>query len=344
MEENKNNINATLPSVITPTSFVFNGATNVPKILLFEDGCLNFLPEEEYQIGLFFDTYGCASFSFNNCLEIDGSRRIDLKLYSEENIKWLKENYMVNGKLNFSDRDLVVLSGTNPDWGNDTWSIFEFARKNGLICESDEPWNFRSNDSKINNKANYYNYKRTAVNQKKADELLKRFEIKGEWVPRDSWLEASQYGVVQVYTKAWYKRNGKYYNPVPNSSGHGITLVKKSEEKIFDQYDPFVKQLERDEDFYPFGFKLSLIEKTMTKPTIENNALVQLVSGVGGFGLYLDGKILVDDVDKIMATFIVRNTITVNGKKRFMGGATATLQQAEWDMFDKYNLKMEKLS
>ena len=306
-------IKGQLISAVTPKSYEFNGMTTIPKIILFEDGCLNFLPEEEYQIGVYFDTFGCASFSFNNCLEIDGLRRIDLKLYNDENIKWLKENMMVNGKLNFSDRDLVVLSGTDPQWGNDTWSIFEFARKNGLVCESDAPWDFRNRDPKVNTKENYYNYKREELNKKKATELLKRFEIKGEWVMRENWLEASKYGVIQVYTRAWFERNGKYYNPTPNTSGHGITMVKKSEEKIFDQYPPFVKQMERDEDFYPYGFKLSLIEKIMEKPIIKNNTLIQLVSGNGGFGLYLDGKIFVDDLAKIIASWLVRTKGNTSG-------------------------------
>lgn len=329
-------INGTIESEITPTSFEFNGMTTIPKIILFEDGCLNSLPEEEFQTGVYFDTYGCASFSFNNCLETDGERRIELGLYSADNTKWLQDNMMINGKLNFSDRDTVVKSLTNPDWGNSSWQIFSLMSQAGLICESDAPWDFRSRDPKINNKANYYNYIRSTESDAKAKEFLKRFEIKAEWVNRENWLEASKYGVIQVYTRAWFKRPGtdKYYNPTPNASGHGIMLAQKSTEKIFDQYDPFIKQMERDEDFYPDGFKLSLIEKTMTKPIIKDNTLVQLIyagPGGGGFGLFLSGKIRVGDTAGILATFYMRNNGDTKGK-------TLPLTKEQWDMFEKVSL------
>ena len=332
-----NELNGQLESVITPTSFEYNGMTNIAKILLFEDGCFSSLPEEEWQLGTYFDSYGCASFSFLNALETAINRALELDLYSAENAKWLKDNYSINGKINFNDRDLVVLSDTDPQWGNSTWNVFEASRKKGLICQTDDDWDYKSRDVKYS-KENYYKYQRTEKNDKKAKELLKRFEIKGEWASRDNWLEASKYGAIQVYTRAWFKRdNGIYYNPTPNASGHGIMLVHQPTHKLFDQYNPFIKQMERDEDFYPMGFKLNLIEKTMEKPIIKNNTLIQLVSGQGGFGLYLDGKIIIDSLDKILASWLVRTGGNTNGM-------TKALQQTEWDMFKKVNLKMEEIN
>lgn len=325
-----------LDSLVTPTSFEYNGMTTIAKTLLFEDGCLNSLPEEEWQLGTYFDSYGCASFSFLNALETVANRSLELGLYSSENTKWLKDNFSVNDKINFNDRDLVVLDGTDPNWGNSTWNVFEFARKNGLICQTDDDWDYKSRDIKYS-KENYYKYQRTAENNKKAKELIKRFEIKGEWVSRDNWLEASKYGGIQVYTKAWHKRGDKYYNPVPNSSGHGIMLVHQPTHKLFDQYNPFLKEMERDEDFYPMGFKINLIEKVMEKPVIKNNTLIQLVSGNGGFGLFLDGKIIVDSLDKILASWLVRTGGNTTGM-------TKALQQEQWDMFPRYNLKMEPIN
>ena len=37
-------IKGQLISAVTPKSYEFNGMTTIPKIILFEDGCLNFLP------------------------------------------------------------------------------------------------------------------------------------------------------------------------------------------------------------------------------------------------------------------------------------------------------------
>ena len=73
----------------------------------------------------------------------------------------------------------------------------------------------------------------------------------------------------------------------------------------------------------------------MTKPKIENNSLLQLVEGEGGFGMFLDGKIYIDDTAKILASVIMRNNGNLNGKIK-------ALTQEQWDMFEKYNLKGEK--
>lgn len=324
---------------VKPLSFEFRGMTSIEETLLFEDGCIQFLPENEYQIGSYFDTYGCVNFSLDNALETDGTRRIDLKLYSDDNTKWLKDNYTVNGKLNFSDRDLTVMSGTDPNFGNDGWTVFETAKKWGLVCESDAPWDFRNPNPTQNNKNLYYSYKRSKKSEEKALEFLKRFEVKAEWVTRENWLDASKYGVLQVYTNAWYQRNGKYYNPRPGSAGHAIMMAKKNEEKIFDSYDPFIKQMERDEDFYYLGLKLSLIEKVMTKPTILNNTKIMMVEGGGNIGLYLDGNIIVDDTAKLNDVWIARNS--KNGF--FSGGPVKSLTREQWNLFNKVNLKGEPI-
>ena len=63
----------------------------------------------------------------------------------------------------------------------------------------------------------------------------------------------------------------------------------------------------------------------------KNNVLIN-----GGFGLFLDGKIIVDSLDKILASWLVRTGGNTNGM-------TKALQQEQWDLFEKYNLKMVKL-
>lgn len=326
-----------LKSDISPTSFEFGGMTSIEKTLLFEDGCLNYLPENELQLGIYFDTYGCASFSFLNALETVATRCLELGLYSDDNAKWLKDNYFVNGKINFSDRDLVVMSGTDPEWGNSSARVLESVQKNGLICESDDYFDFRNRDASINSKENYYNYQRTEKNWEKAREFLKRFDVQAEWVNRSQWKEASKYGVIQVYVRAWFRReNGLYYNPTPGRYGHGVMLASKSELKLFDHYDPFIKQTEKEEDIYIIGFKINLTEKIMEKPKLENNTLLQEVTQSGKFGLYLDGKILVGGAGEILATFYMRNNGDTKGK-------TKPLTLEQWNMFDKYNLKMEKI-
>lgn len=322
---------------IHPFSYEFGWMTWIEEVLLFEDGCIQYLPEPENQSGIYFDTYGCVNFSLNNALETLIPRVVELSLFGPDNIKWLSSNYLVNGKVNFSDRDLTVMSGTNPSVWNDGWTVFTTAKNRWLICESDAPWDFRNTNPIENNKLNYYNYSRSDANEKKAKEFLKRFEIKAEWVGRENWLEASKYWVLQVYTKAWFERNGKYYNPTPWSLNHAIELAKKSENKIFDTYDPFIKEMEKDEDFYYLGLKINIIEKTMAKPILKNNTLIMMVTGGWDIWMYLDGRIIKDEPAKLLAVWFARSS----KNDAFTGWLVKSLTQEQWDMFEKVNLKWE---
>lgn len=329
---------------IKPTDFVsgemdaFSG-DNEPE--LYPDGCIAHLPVNEAQIGIYFDTYGCVSFSANNALETDGNYKIKNKIYSAENIKWLEEvGYSKNGILNFSDRDLIVMSGTIPDLGNYLDKVADTARNKHLIPESMASWDFRNRDASVNNKANYYNYKRTEEAQKISDEFGKRFEVRYRFVPLNNFASEGKKRVIQVLSCSNRNKKGDvFFCPVSHQSGHAMMLARHSDWSIFDHYEPFLKNYEGEKDFYPMGMSFSLVEKNMSnnqKPVIADNTLIQLVTAPGGFGLYLDGKIIVDSLDKIIASWLVRNNGNLNGK-------TKALVKEQWDLFPKVNLKMEKI-
>ena len=74
-------------------------------------------------------------------------------------------------------------------------------------------------------------------------------------------------------------------------------------------------------------------------PKLEENTLVQLVSGGGEVGLYLDGNIIIDEPSLIQFTWIQRNS----KGGIFQNGHVAQLVKEEWDKFPKVNLKMQKL-
>lgn len=324
-----------------PFSYEFKGMTDIEEDILFPDGCIAYLPESEEQISIFFDIYGCVSFSFNNSLETLIARKIDLEKFSRKNIKWLKENIYKNEKPNISDRDLVVMSGTDPDKGNDGWSVFLTAKNKGVTSEEIVPYDLKNKNYKYNNKLDYYSYQRSKKAQEFADEFKKRFEIKAEWVHRDNWKEASQRGCLQVYTKAWFKnpKNGKYYNPTPGEYGHAIQLVNTDLLEIFDSYNPFIKDLEKPEDFYPFALKINIFDKSMTKPKLENNSLILMVTGPGDVGLFLDDQIIKDNPALILTTWLARNS--KNGV--FTGAPVKSITEEQWNLFDKTDLKGNKL-
>jgi hypothetical protein len=60
------------------------------------------------------------------------------------------------------------------------------------------------------------------------------------------------------------------------------------------------------------------------------------VEGLGGFALGLDGRLIIDDVAKILASWEVRN----NGDTK---GMTKAVRQAEWDSVPHINLKGESI-
>lgn len=327
-----------LQPIIKSTDFEYGGMSSVKQKILFENGCLQYLPVFESQIGTYFDTFGCVSFSFANAIEILLDRMIEMGLISEGHRNWLSNNgYIINNRVRLSNRWLVVRSGTDPNVGNSGGIVAGYARNNGLAPLLYCDWNLSSRETS-NNKEAYYD---ASTITSKADEtaamFAKLFDITYEWVSVDYFEQASKEGVIQVYTKAWYLLpNGKYYNPIPGSSGHAIDFGQYSTISVIDQYDPQIKEMSKFEDFYPLGLKININQKYMVKPTIKNNTFIQLVSAPGGFGLYLDGKIIVDDLAKLEASFIMRNNGDTKGK-------TMPLVKEQWEMFDKINLKGESI-
>lgn len=328
-----------LPEIL-PLNFEFGGMTGIEEQLIFPDGNLMpWLPEYEQQIGVYFDDYGCVSRSFLNALEAVIARSVEADIFSHDTKRWLIKEIYLNNKPNFSDRDLIVLSGTVPKVGNSGWKVFETAKDEGLVSQEIADWDFTNRNPLENSSDKYYAYARDKKAIEKAEEFNNRFEIKAEWVAIDKIKEASKYGALQIYVNAWYKRGNKYYNPT-GKHNHAVLLINSETLEIFDHYEPSIKQIESINDIYPWALKINIIEKSMKKPTIKNNSLVILVSGGGGIGLYLDGKIIIDNEAKINSVFMARNS--KNGF--FSGGPTISLTQEQWNLFEKRDLKGQVIS
>lgn len=317
-----------------PTDFQYGANTGIEKILLFPNGQLDYLSIFEKQSGLY-ETYWCVSASLANRAEILTERMMALGLFSKRLVDFINKHYLINGRVRFSTRHLAVRSGTNPNVGNSGDAVAWSARHRGLCPLDLCPWDL---NDKTKTKADLYD---ASTISKEADAIALEWaslvDLQYEWVWRRDFEDASKYGVVQVYTEAWHKDdNGLYYNPNPLNTNHAIGYLDKKP-FIEDTYPPQVKQMRSLEDLYTSGLKINMTEKTMKKPKLEDNTLIQLVSGEGGFGMYLDGFIFVDDVAKILATWLIRT----NGKTE---GMIKPLVQEQWDMFVKKNLKRENLN
>ena len=323
---------------IKPLDLQFGGLTTIEDEIIFPEGCYKYLPDFEEQTSLYFESNTCVAQSADNAMETDMTERVVSEKISIENLQWLKwENYFKNGKINFNDRALAIASGTDPEAGNSLARVYQTAKEQGLASENIWPWDWRERDAKINNKKNFWNGGVLPVAVKEQmTEFKKRFDIVAEWVEIKDWKEAEKRGALQTCVWAWKKRGDKYYNPYPGKYNHAVQETSIDLLEVFDTYQPKIKQLESEADFYGWALKFNVFEKRhleiMDKPKIENNSLVFCAEGAGEFGLYLDGNIIVDDLVKVLAVWFMRTPDREVPKKK-------TITLAQWNLFSKIDLK-----
>ena len=274
--------------------------------LVYDNDWSRFLPIAEYQDLGGYDRSACGAYLVTNLIEI-----LHLKLTGKE--------------INLSDRSLAKMGGVDIKKGGWLQQIFDEGRNNGFNYEHDWP------DTLI--KEDYYK----DIPQDVLDKRVK-FEIYREWVPtynRDLIFNSLNYAPLGVLCR--YANGDEILNP-EGKYNHFVTIYgaeKGKYWKIFDHYTNNKKKYAWD---YEFGcvLKPTLILKD-TKPYMKNNTLVQLVQGEGGFGLFLDDKIIVDDAAKILASFVVRNNGDIKGMVK-------PLALIDWNKYEKTNLKGEYVS
>jgi hypothetical protein len=264
-------------------------------------------PEVETQNRWGFDRLACVTYSCLNCIE---------SLYYYKTGVWR----------NFSDRFLAKASGTNR-LGNSVANVFDTARKTGLVDESIYP------DVQGGWEEYYKEIPLEIINT--AKDFLAGWSLYREWIRtdnRDAIFNALKEAPLQVVV-AYASGNG-YLNPT-GKYNHAVMCYGAEYGKcwyIFDHYTQSTKTYAWEYEF-DCVLKPSLIKKE-NKPmtTLIDNMLVQLVQGQGGFGLYLDGKMIVDELDKVLASWIVRT----KGKT---DGMVSTMTLEEWEKIPKVNLK-----
>lgn len=185
------------------------------------------------------DVWGCVSFSAMNCCEI-----IYKKRYGEE--------------VNFSDRKVVVGSGTDPKKGNSMNTVAEYIRTMWTVLESEYPY------SPTMTIEEYYQ----AIPQDvitKALQSLKNFEVNHAWLPRanggssvfstpDQIKEALTYSPVQACVGPNEERNGIIYFSDSGVYFHAITIVGYVEGKHWIVFDSETLELTIYDWNYRFGF------------------------------------------------------------------------------------------
>lgn len=280
------------------------------KPLITGNNWETWLPVVEYQNNGGFDRMACVTYSDMNTLEI-----LHKKVAGVE--------------LNFSDRYIAKLSGTTK-FGNSVDIVFDAIRKYGLVLESD--W------QDVNTNWDDYYKEVPAEVITKGQKFLDKWDIYREYVAtykKDLIFEALNYAPLQVIVR--YDSGDGLLNPT-GKYNHAVTCFGAKYGEywlIFDHYSQTVKKYAWE---YEFGSiikpTLKLKDIPMFKP--ENNHLYQLVQGLGGFAMGLDGKLVIDDTDKILASVMMRTHGDTKDK-------THPLTQADWDSVPHVNLKGEKI-
>ncbi|MFA5350291.1 MAG: hypothetical protein WC357_03035 [Candidatus Omnitrophota bacterium] len=305
--------------IINPESNFFGGISGITGEELVIDGNWEiWLPPLEIQANEWLETMSCVSFAIANAIETILNRKYSLDR-------------------NYSDRALAKMSGTKRT-GNEM-SVVANTAQNGLLTESQ--WPFDRMDIKTWDE--FYKEIPTDI-LVKAKDFTEEFELQWEWVfsgDIENIKKALKYSplAVAIYAYTAQDANG-YYTRTESWPNHLVLLYGYEDGKcwwIYDSYKNCFKKLAWD---FKFGakikFNLIRINELMPKYNFENNTLLQLVEGTGGFGLYLDGKLFVDDLDKILASWLVRNSGNTSGMTR-------AVTNEIWESLPKFNLKGDEI-
>lgn len=178
----KTNFGLLIEKEIRASDFVMGGETGITHEVRQQNGnWLPYLPTEERQSSVYFDTMACVTFSGLNAIETQVNQLISNGRVSQQQIQRIRELgfFDQNGLFNASDRFNAFCSGTTRN-GNYFTRVGDSFRNDGLLPQSDF-------DYPINQKNPVFDWNDFYIEpgkerREKAKEILKIFDIKYEWV------------------------------------------------------------------------------------------------------------------------------------------------------------------
>lgn len=200
------------------------------------------------------DSEACMSFASNDTLETYINWLIATNQLNKPQLDFLTTNgYIVDGKVNFSDRFTAKMSGTTIN-GNDFEHVWGSIQDNGLVPESLWPFPMDElNASPANAWTIYYKEVPASV-QAMGKEFLQYFSINWRWLVSDgngasqgqfiSWLSIAPIHIAIQVCDPW--NTGAPINGCGPGAEHGVQLSKVDnggDSHILDHYSPFDKLL-----------------------------------------------------------------------------------------------------
>ena len=186
--------------------------------------------EQQFLVSTF-DTMACATFSGTNDLETLFNFFLEIKRFSDIQVKWFQDSgyFDSSGRFNFSDRFSATMNGTMPN-GQYLQNVWDSFRKDGLIPEKDHPFGGKTQLEYLNK--NLITQAMKDKGQKFLEMIIEKNEsgylLNYEWVPvTDTGVElfeALKQAPIQVAV-------------TKEQPSHAIMLLRMDTE--FDSYPPF---------------------------------------------------------------------------------------------------------
>lgn len=226
-----------IPEPIKETDYIAGQASGIE----FEDRLPDtnwtiYLPDEERQRINGVETMSCVSFSAVNVCETQANYLLANNVFSDEaRTFFLNNGYIVNGKFNFSDKFIAILSETTKQ-GNYLTKVSDTIRKYGLIPEASLPFG--------NPKTWEEYHDKTQITQAMLDlgkESLKYFLLQYEWVITP---QPGNETIDQLHSRIYEQMRQAPFQVAKNGHATEFYLaVFKDKWGEFDTYNPFKKDV-----------------------------------------------------------------------------------------------------
>ena len=265
----------------------------------------DYLPTDEQQSWGWGDSFGCVSFSANNCIETILNHQIATGILPKADVDWLTANgYIESGKVNLSDRYLAKMSGTTRN-GNYLNTVADTLRHYGAVPEKD--WN-----SKVDRWERYYIEVMPNVIAKGKD-FAARFDIQYEWVCAGTsnldairtHLKQAPIQIATAVCSGWSTDSPVKACEKPVQ--HATTVFRvDSVVNDFDHYAPYRKQLVASYNI-PYAMKYVVSPRSLASPQMDSTAMDILKkrkrkiirnAKTGAFGYSAGDKLLVPSAER----------------------------------------------
>lgn len=218
-----------------------------------------FLPSEERQSGVYFDSMACVTFSALNSIEAQIRAHLAYQRIPATTIKALRELGYFNDKLEFnlSDRFTAKMSGTTRK-GNTFVNVWDSIRKHtdgsgdGVLPEADWTYNPAQRTPAFDWDDYYAEIPQELKD--KAKKFLDYFDIRYEWVQTN--LDDLKKHLYQAPIQIAAPTCPGWNTDVPvkkcSMQANHATMVYRIGDTIydFDTYNPFKKKLSKDFPVY----------------------------------------------------------------------------------------------